>query len=79
VDKSAEEKPLATPQGPGGDVYVRPAPSKKKKRKKSDKKMELDDLKREVEMVSTWAVFVHCENHKSLLRISILVCILPLI
>ena len=51
MEKSAEGP--ATPQAAaGGDVYVRPPQPKKKKRKKSDKKMELDDLKREVEMVS---------------------------
>jgi len=49
VDKSVDDQP-ASAAAAGGDV--RPAQPTKKKRKKSDKKIELDDLKRELEMVS---------------------------
>ena len=47
------DKPVEGSQQPDGSS--RPAQSKRKK-KKADKKMELDDLKREVEMVSFPAV-----------------------
>ena len=51
MDKSVDDQP-ASAAAAGGDAYVRPAQPTKKKRKKSDKKIELDDLKRELEMVS---------------------------
>jgi len=55
TEKSAEE-PATVKAAEAGDAYIRP-PQPKKKRRKSTKKMELDDLKREVEMVGTVGLF----------------------